>query len=54
MEKKCIPISEDYTMKWAKQFALSHAIAKKCVIKLIEEVFLRHGFLRRVISDNIP
>ncbi|GFW69263.1 hypothetical protein TNCV_2366411 [Trichonephila clavipes] len=33
-------------------FALSQASARQCATTLIEEVFMRHGIPRRIISDN--
>lgn len=33
-------------------FVLLHATAKECVVTLIEEDFLKYGFLKRVNSDN--
>ncbi|GFW22859.1 retrovirus-related Pol polyprotein from transposon 412 [Trichonephila clavipes] len=50
--KRWILIIEDCTTKWVELFALPNAIAKECAITLIEEVQLRYGIPRRLISDN--
>ncbi|GFS76739.1 hypothetical protein TNCV_1622961 [Trichonephila clavipes] len=47
-----ILIIEDCTTKWVELFALPNATAKECAITLIEEVLLRYGIPRRLISDN--
>lgn len=53
-EKRWIFILEDCATKWVELFALTAATAKECAITLIEEVFLRYGLPRRIISDNGP
>ncbi|GFV62461.1 transposon Tf2-8 polyprotein [Trichonephila clavipes] len=50
--KRWILITEDSTTKWVELFALPNATAKECAITLIEEVLLRYGIPRRLISDN--
>ncbi|GFX48773.1 transposon Tf2-8 polyprotein [Trichonephila clavipes] len=50
--KRWILIIEDCTTKWVELFALPNATAKECAITLIEEVLLRYGIPRRLISDN--
>ncbi|GFY21476.1 retrovirus-related Pol polyprotein from transposon 412 [Trichonephila clavipes] len=50
--KQWIFIVEDCAMKWVELFALSQASARQCATTLIEEVFMRHGIPRRIISDN--
>lgn len=35
-------------------FASSHATAIECAVKLIQEIFLRYGFTRQVISGICP
>ncbi|GFU47908.1 transposon Tf2-8 polyprotein [Trichonephila clavipes] len=50
--KRWILIIEDCTTKWVELFALLNATAKECAITLIEEVLLRYGIPRRLISDN--
>jgi hypothetical protein len=50
--KKWIFIVEDCATRWTELFALEHASARECAITLIEEVYLRYGFPRRLISDN--
>ncbi|GFU93026.1 transposon Tf2-8 polyprotein [Trichonephila clavipes] len=47
-----ILIIEDCTTKWVELFALPSATGKECAIILIEEVLLRYGIPRRLISDN--
>ncbi|GFT20542.1 uncharacterized protein TNCV_2183791 [Trichonephila clavipes] len=43
---------EDCTTKWVELFALPNATAKECAITLIEEILLRYGIPRSLISDN--
>ncbi|GFV69628.1 transposon Tf2-9 polyprotein [Trichonephila clavipes] len=50
--KRWILIIEDCTTKWVELFALPNATAKECAITLIEEVLLRYGIPRRLISNN--
>ncbi|GFW44637.1 transposon Ty3-G Gag-Pol polyprotein [Trichonephila clavipes] len=50
--KQWIFIVEDCATKWVELFALSQASARQCATNLIEEVFMRHGIPRRIISDN--
>ncbi|GFX45426.1 retrovirus-related Pol polyprotein from transposon 412 [Trichonephila clavipes] len=50
--KTWILIIEDCTTKWVELFALPNVRAKECAITLIEEVLLRYGIPRRLISDN--
>ncbi|GFS69884.1 transposon Tf2-8 polyprotein [Trichonephila clavipes] len=50
--KRWILIIEDCTTKWVELFALPNATAKECAITLIEEVLLRYGIPRRLISDS--
>ncbi|GFX06263.1 retrovirus-related Pol polyprotein from transposon 412 [Trichonephila clavipes] len=50
--KQCIFIVEDCATKWVELFAFSQASARQCATTLIEEVFILHGLLRRIISDN--
>ncbi|GFX58698.1 transposon Tf2-9 polyprotein [Trichonephila clavipes] len=52
--KKWIFIVEDTSTKWVELFALAEATAENCAKTLIEEVLLRYGFPRRLISDNGP
>ncbi|GFX74339.1 retrovirus-related Pol polyprotein from transposon 412 [Trichonephila clavipes] len=49
---KWIFIVEDYTTKWIELFPLKQATAKECAMTLLNEVFLRYGVPRRLISDN--
>ncbi|GFW78468.1 hypothetical protein TNCV_1380141 [Trichonephila clavipes] len=50
--KQWIFIVENCATKWVELFALSQASARQCATTLIEEVFMRHGIPRRIISDN--
>ncbi|GFV34898.1 retrovirus-related Pol polyprotein from transposon 17.6 [Trichonephila clavipes] len=50
--KQWIFIVEDCATKWVELFALSQASARQCATTLIEEVFMRHGIPRRIISDT--
>ncbi|GFX63816.1 retrovirus-related Pol polyprotein from transposon 412 [Trichonephila clavipes] len=45
-------LRKDCTTKWVELFALPNDTAKECAITLIEEVLLRYGIPRRLISDN--
>ncbi|GIX78825.1 reverse transcriptase [Caerostris extrusa] len=40
--------------KWMKLFPLVSATTCECATKLIEEVFLRYGMPRKLISDICP
>ncbi|GFU51084.1 transposon Tf2-6 polyprotein [Trichonephila clavipes] len=51
-DKRWILIIDDCTTQWVELFALPNATAKECAITLIEEVLLRYGIPRRLISDN--
>jgi hypothetical protein len=51
-DKKWILIIQDYATKWIELFALSEATAENCAWTLINEVALRYGLPRRIISDN--
>ena len=51
---KWIFIVEDCTSKWVELFPLKEATAKECALTLLNEVFLRYGLPRRLISDNGP
>ncbi|GFW41409.1 transposon Tf2-8 polyprotein [Trichonephila clavipes] len=50
--KRWILIIEDCTTKWVELFALPNDTAKECAITLVEEVLLRYGIPRCLISDN--
>ncbi|GBM07666.1 Retrovirus-related Pol polyprotein from transposon 412 [Araneus ventricosus] len=50
--KKWIFLIEDTSTKWVELFVLEDATAQNCAKFLIEEVFLRYGLPRRLISDN--
>jgi len=50
--KKWIFIVEDTSTKWVELFPLQNATAKECAMVLMEEVFMRYGIPRRIISDN--
>lgn len=49
---KWIFVVEDVATKWIELFALPSATATACARVLIDEVILRYGTPRRVISDN--
>lgn len=49
---KHILILEDVCTRWVELYSLKLATALDCAIILINEVFLRFGFPRRLISDN--
>ncbi|XP_045768702.1 uncharacterized protein LOC123869746 [Maniola jurtina] len=50
--EKYIFLVEDTASRWVELIPLTDATAESCARALIEEVFLRYGFPRRVISDN--
>ncbi|GFS74447.1 retrovirus-related Pol polyprotein from transposon 412 [Trichonephila clavipes] len=50
--KQYIFIVEDCATKWVELFALSQASARQCATALIEEISMRHGITRLIISDN--
>ena len=45
---------EDTATRWIELFALKKATAEACAKCLVDEVILRYGTPRRVISDNGP
>ncbi|KAL0819596.1 hypothetical protein ABMA28_007685 [Loxostege sticticalis] len=47
-----ILIVEDVCSRWIELFALKKATSVECAKTLIEEVFLRFGVPRRMVSDN--
>lgn len=52
--EKWIFIVQDCATKWVELFALKEATAMECATTLVEEVALRFGLPRQVISDNGP
>ncbi|GFX93529.1 hypothetical protein TNCV_1094691 [Trichonephila clavipes] len=50
--KKWIFIVEDTSTKWVELFSLAEATAENCAKTLIEEVLLRYGLSRRLLSNN--
>ncbi|GFS87162.1 pro-Pol polyprotein [Trichonephila clavipes] len=50
--KRWILIIENCTTKWVELFELLNATAKECAITLIEEILLRYGIPRCLISDK--
>ncbi|KAF8789681.1 Retrovirus-related Pol polyprotein like [Argiope bruennichi] len=50
--QKWIFIIEDTAIKWIELFALRDATAQECAITLLEEVILRYGLPRCLISDS--
>ena len=49
---KWILITEDVTTRWTELFALQNATAEACAWTLVNEVCLRFGMPRRLISDQ--
>lgn len=49
---KWVLICEDTASKWVEVFSLPTATADLCAKTLIEEIFLRFGTCRKIISDN--
>lgn len=49
---KWILVCEDRATKWVELFAMPVATAEACAKLLIEEVFLRYGTCRKLVSDN--
>lgn len=45
-------IVEDIATRWVEIFPLKRATAENCARTLIDEVMLRYGIPRRIISDN--
>lgn len=43
---------QDCTTKWTELFDLKEAIARECATTVLEEVALRFGLPRKIISDN--
>ncbi|GBM58427.1 Protein NYNRIN [Araneus ventricosus] len=52
--KRWIFIVQDCATRWVKPYALKIATAHECATTLVQEVFLRYGIPRRLISDNGP
>ncbi|GBO07398.1 Transposon Ty3-G Gag-Pol polyprotein, partial [Araneus ventricosus] len=52
--KQWIFIVEDCVTRWIELFLLAQATAHECATTLIEELFMRYGIPRRIISDNGP
>ncbi|KAJ8732934.1 hypothetical protein PYW07_015533 [Mythimna separata] len=50
--EKWIFLVEDVASRWVEIFPMVNSTADACAQILIEEVFLRYGFPRRIISDN--
>lgn len=51
-DNRWILIVEDVCSRWVELFALEAATSAECAKVLTEEVFLRYGVPRRMISDN--
>lgn len=45
-------IIEDVMSRWVELFKLKEATAENCAEILLNEIFLRYGTARRIISDN--
>lgn len=50
--ERWIFLVEDTATRWVELFALVDANAENCAKILIEEIFMRYGLPRRIISDN--
>lgn len=50
--KRWVFIVEDTASRWVELFSLSEATAEVCAKTLLDEVFLRFGLPRRLVSDN--
>lgn len=50
--KSWILVIEDLASRWVELFSLETASAENCAMTLINEIFLRYGMPRRMISDN--
>lgn len=53
-QKKWILTLEDTASRWIELFPLAKATSEECAWTLVNEVCLRYGIPRRVISDNGP
>lgn len=51
---KWIFIITDTATRWTELFALQNATSETCAKVLINEIFLRYGVPRRIVSDNGP
>lgn len=47
-----ILIVEDVSTRWVELFPLTEATAERCATILLEEIFLRYGMPRSLITDN--
>lgn len=47
-----ILIAEDLASRWVEVFALKEATAENCAMTLLNDVFLRYGIPRRLLTDN--
>lgn len=45
-------ITEDIASRWTELFPLIEATAEHCATTLLDEIFLRYGIPRRLITDN--
>lgn len=45
-------IVEDCASRWIELIPLTQATAENCALALINDIFLRYGLCRRIISDN--
>lgn len=52
--KNWVLIVEDLNSRWVELFDIEDATAQTCALILINEIFLRYGFPRRMVSDNGP
>jgi len=50
--KKHILVCTDYVTKWAEAKALARAIEQIVVNFLFEEIFVRYGVLREIVTDQ--
>ncbi|KAJ8712243.1 hypothetical protein PYW07_005085 [Mythimna separata] len=50
--EKWVFLVEDTASRWVEVFAMQDSTSESCARVLVEEVFMRYGVPRRIISDN--